>query len=518
MARDKLILIIILVVAAVFRLYRNDKLQFWSDDEAVHQAVIQRMIINRRPTLVSPQPTLGTSVGSFFHIFSLPLWLITGSDPALVLTIFSLIGIFTTYIIYLLGKEVGDKRLGLLSAFFYASSFLASVYDRRWWPITYTPLLSGAAIYLAIRLVLKKKYRNLPLLALIAATSIHGDPAMIMVGLFSLILIILFKIVIPLKYWLISVLIVAVLASPLILFELRHPGAIVNPLLITISIKQNENELFKSTYASSFPLAFDTLSYLVFPKSSKYLEQYLYPGNVDISSVSSLLSGWLVMILMLFPAALLFCGRINQKEKQRLKIVLLFGAVFFAGLLMFGLVYKHEVQRVYLTLLFPIAFVLISKSVIKLYKKFPVASTVFVSIFIVVNVYALITSKFQYPLSVRSQAVSIIISKIGTSYFSLYAVNDPYLESGGITQLFVMANRIPKKSFAYGPHDWLFRSHSLYFTEPDSNDQERIAVIAPAEYQLLDSLQGNVLFEKNIDTVKVYILDNTSREFKENLL
>lgn len=518
MARDKLILLIILVVAIAFRFYRNDKLQFWSDDEAVHQAVIQRMIINRRPALVSPQPTLGTSVGSLFHIFSLPLWLISGSDPELALAIFSLVGVLTTYIIYLLGKEIGGKRLGLLSAFFYASSFLASVYDRRWWPITYTPLLSGAAIYFAIRLALNREYRNLPLLALIASTSIHGDPAMIMVGLFSLIVILAFKISVPLKYWLITFLIVAVLASPLILFELRHRGAILEPLLMTIGRKQSENKLPSPTYLSSFPLVINTLSYLILPESSQRLEKYLYPGNSDTVSTGSILPGLGVMSLMLFPVALLLGGKINSKEKQKLKILLLFGAAFFAGLLMFGLVYKHEVQRVYFTLLFPIAFILISKSVIRLYKQLPVVSAVCVSIISVVNINSLITSKFQYPLSVRNQAVSAIISEIGTSDFSLYAANDPYLESGGITQLFVMSNRIPKKSFAYGPHDWLFRSHSLYFTEPDSNDQEKIAFIAPAGYQIPDVLRPNVLLEKNIDTVKVYVLDNANREFKENLL
>lgn len=150
------LLILILIISAFFRFYNFQNFQYWSADEEIASAVVLRMINARQITLISPNTNLGSSLGSFFHIASVPLFLIANLNPIIVVGIIPLIGILTMYVIYLAGKNLKDNRLGLVASFLYSSSFLATIYDKRWWPLTLNCLLTSLSL-LALFKIIKEK-------------------------------------------------------------------------------------------------------------------------------------------------------------------------------------------------------------------------------------------------------------------------------------------------------------------------------------------------------------------------
>lgn len=512
MKSPRLLFLIIALLVLAFRFARNDMLQFWSDDEEIHAAVVQRMIVTKRPTLVSPQPTLGTSIGSLFHMASVPLFLISNMDPEKILSLFSLTGLLTTLAIYVLGKEIGGKKLGIVASFLYATSFLAGLYDRRWWPITWTPLLSTVGLLSAIRLIKTRRHRYLLVLSAVSATALHGDPAMMLFGLFTIVIIAVYRIRLPIYILVISFLIFLIAASPIALFELRHPGTIVKPLFETLHRKQSAN-IHHSELLPALTLTAETVRWLFFPKPTDHLEPLLYPMPMTKNSMEEAAQIVLVALALGYFSLQAYRSRKNDPE---LFILLLYILTFFLGLSIFTGIYRHEAQRVYVTLLFPAFFVIAAWILLRVTTRRNFLLVGILFIYLTVNTATLLKSRYKYPLSTRQDVVNTAIKKLRGKNFSLYVTGDPYLESGGFTRLFILAGAIPKKSFTDKTLGWWYRTHSLYLTEPTEEDQERIVIISPSIVST--KFSEDVLFDQSIDTIRLLILDNESGWFKEDRL
>lgn len=508
----RLLFLIIALLAFVFRFSRNDMLQFWSDDEEIHAAVVQRMIVTKRPTLVSPQPTLGTSIGSFFHMASVPIFLIGQMDPQKILSLFSISGLLTTLAVYFLGKETGGRKLGIVASFLYATSFLAALYDRRWWPITWTPLLSAIGFLAASRFIRTQHHRYLLVLAAVTASALHGDPAMMLFGLFTAVIILTYQIHVPIRTWIAVSAIVMLAASPLVLFELRHPGTMVKPLIETLRRKQS-TKVQDSGLLPAITLTAETARWLFVPKEITPLEQLLYPMRVTTDSLELFIQT--VVFLIILGYFSLSAYR-SQKEHPALFVILIYMLTFFLGLFVFTGIYRHQPQRVYLTLLFPAFFVIAAWTLLRVTTHRNFLLTGFLILYLTVNTVTLLKSRYKYPLPARQEIVKTAINALGGKDFSLYVLGDPYLESGGFTRLFILSGAIPKKSFTDKTLGWWYRTHGLYLTEPTEEDQGRIVIVVPSLFSTRFS--EHMLLYQSIDTIRLLILDNESRWFREDHL
>src|SRR4030042_3512086 len=134
--------IFILLIAAFFRFYNFSQLQYFSGDEEILTAVERHMIWDRSPTLIVPNTHLGFGLGPFFHYILAPFYFLTNFNLITLQIIPSLLGVVTTYLVYLGGNIIGGKKMGLLAGFLYASSSLIALYDRRLWPLTLNSFMS----------------------------------------------------------------------------------------------------------------------------------------------------------------------------------------------------------------------------------------------------------------------------------------------------------------------------------------------------------------------------------------
>src|SRR3990167_1137091 len=211
--RQVLLIVIVLLISLLFRFYNFQNLQYWSEDEEMSAALVGRMIVEKRIGLVSQNLALNFSLGSFFHLLSVPFFALSHLNPIPVLLVMSGLGVLTTFMIFLAGKLLADFKEGLVASFIYASSFVISLADRRWWTLSLNPLLMTLAIISVWQLTRKKFIFIIPLSVAIGFAG-HADPTIGIVAVAAVIAFFVFKFPIIRKEYLAGLIILMIFASP----------------------------------------------------------------------------------------------------------------------------------------------------------------------------------------------------------------------------------------------------------------------------------------------------------------
>ncbi len=235
--------ILILAIAAFFRLYRIREYITFLGDEGRDVLVVKRMIVDRKFTLLGPITSVGSMyMGPVYYYFMVPfLWLskFDPVGPAIMVVIFSLL---TIYLIYKISSEYFKSKIpGFISGFLYAISPLPIIYGRSSWNPNIVPFFSTLIIYSILKVIISKKAIWLLVagLALGILLQLHYVTFMFLPILAAIF--ILFRPKIPLKYYLSGVFCFLLSYSPFIFFELRHEFVNTNSLLRFLWQQKNES-------------------------------------------------------------------------------------------------------------------------------------------------------------------------------------------------------------------------------------------------------------------------------------
>lgn len=505
----------ILVLSFVFRFYNFQNLQYWSADEETAAAVVYRMIAQKTISLVSFNANLGVSVGSFFHVLSVPVFLISFLNPVLILLITSGLGLITTLLIYWAGKLIGGHRLGLISAFLYSSSFLIGIYDRRWWTLTPNPLLATIAVISLIKIVSYK--RSIFLIPLVGSIgfAFHSDPSLAVIALASLFTFIYFRPKFSKKALVLGSLTLLVFVAPLVLFEFRHPGTIINPLMKSVG-KGGTVNLMNINF-SPIVVPVKTVGMILAPTPTKYLEnQFDFSKTLEkpyFSPLPEIVGG----ILIIYPLYLILKRKLKQITQMQAVVILnLFFISFIIGTAIWRFLYHKGIEQHYFTVMFPIAILMVSCSLSKLTENKKLLLAAILLIFLFLNIRVLLNSSLQYPLARKVVLVKELSKEIGPSDFSLYVLEGGWLGVGGWTELFIFNSKHPKKSYIYPYYDWIYRTHSLYTVTPTTVDQEKIVIIGTSVNLPYD--KSKEIARKREGNIEGVVLDNSNSWFDEKTI
>lgn len=478
---SQLTLILILLLALFFRFYRLLQLQYFSFDDEIFTLVINRIVRQQVFMLVSPNTTIAVSLGSFFHLFSALFFKLLNFESITILTLGSVWGVLTTYFMYLTGRELKNQEVGLIAAFIYATSFLISLSDRRWWPLTPDPFLILVAVYSLSKIVKGRLLYSLPLV-IAGSIAWHADPSLAIIPLAFILAVVIFNIPLKHRHHLPALIALTASIAPLILFELRHPGSISHPIQILFA------RLFESkgeTYAYATPYnpltTLNDFTRAFFPRPSMNLEEYLSPFPQILSPALSPLSQIITLSLLLTP---LYSVLVRPaKDKTAILIVYLFLIAFIVGTLFFNLIFKHNIHQHYYVVIWPVAVLLAAFTLEWLSRRHLILPASFLILFLGVNLAALQQSSFQYPAHNKDQIAGQIIASLSNQPFSLYIQgNDRDVD--GIGGLFFARSRFPQNSSYYLPLDWVYRAYSLYplAVAPDYT-QPQVVIIYPYYHQ-----------------------------------
>jgi hypothetical protein len=144
----KLLLILIFAAGAV-RFWKIPELGYFMMDEERDAFLVRRMLVDRRPLLIGGSIPGGINVGPlFFYISAIP-FAMSGLNPLGPAWAAAAIGIIGVIGVFVVGKELFGRRVGLLAAVFAGFSLVNIVYQRPWWPLTLSQLVTLVA-YLAL--------------------------------------------------------------------------------------------------------------------------------------------------------------------------------------------------------------------------------------------------------------------------------------------------------------------------------------------------------------------------------
>ncbi len=213
---------IILLLAIFFRFYRlHNWLSFGMDQE--YEAFLVKNIVTGKhfPLIGVNASDTGLYLGPAFIYFATVPYVLFGGNPIGWGITASLLGLLTVYLIIRIGKEMLSENTGIFAGLIYASSFLVSFYDRKFWnpmPIPLFSLLMGLFLFR----IMQRKSSNLVWLSVIFALSFHIHLSLLIFTPIILFIIWIRRKIFSKKLILLSFALFLLIQTPIIAFEIRH--------------------------------------------------------------------------------------------------------------------------------------------------------------------------------------------------------------------------------------------------------------------------------------------------------
>ncbi len=143
--------IMVLLMAAFFRLYKIDQYMIFLGDQGRDAVVIKQMLDIHHFPLIGPPTSVGNIyLGPLYYYMMLPPMAFFGLSPIAASVMVALFGVATVALIYYLGKNWFNRKSGLIAAFLYAISPINIAYSNFSWnpnPLPFFSLLTLLSLY-----------------------------------------------------------------------------------------------------------------------------------------------------------------------------------------------------------------------------------------------------------------------------------------------------------------------------------------------------------------------------------
>jgi 4-amino-4-deoxy-L-arabinose transferase-like glycosyltransferase len=142
------ILAVVLLVAAVMRLYRIDGYMIFLGDQGRDAIVVRRLLVNYDPILVGPGTSVGNMyLGPLYYYLMAPVLYLAGYSPVGPAVMVALLSVATVFMIWFVGRKWFGVWAGLVASGLYAiSPAIIDLANFSWNP-NIMPFFSLLAIY-----------------------------------------------------------------------------------------------------------------------------------------------------------------------------------------------------------------------------------------------------------------------------------------------------------------------------------------------------------------------------------
>ncbi|MFC1727715.1 ArnT family glycosyltransferase [Patescibacteria group bacterium] len=338
------LILVILLGAAFLRLYRIADYMTFLGDEGRDALVVKRMIVDHKPTLLGPTASVGGFfLGPIYYFFMIPFLWVFKLDPVGPAVMVALFGLATIFLIYRVGKQFFDVKVGLLAAAFYAVSPLMIAYNRSSWNPNIMPFFSLLAIYSIWRVAVKKQgyYLGLIGLCLGVAFQLHYLAVFLSLVIGAYLLLFARKSA-RLKDYLLGVVGFLLTFSPFLLFELRHQFPNLKSLYRFV--------LYGKETGVAARKVVPKLAEIFFRIFSRFVTDSREPIN------------WIIVVLSL-SIFIFLLWRSRKKKISKTYFLLAVWMVVGIGLFVF---YRKDVYDHYLGFLYPLPYILTALVLVKI--------------------------------------------------------------------------------------------------------------------------------------------------------
>ena len=158
--RQKLFLLFVLVLSLSLRLINlADWFHFEMDEEVIGWK-LRPFLQDGKSFLIGGGTPLGFHLGpAFYYLSAIPLFF-SRLDPIGWGVAAAIFGTITVCLMWLAGKSLYGRRVGLMAALLWAAGFTAVMSDRHWWPLVLDPILALAVILLLDKIYVIPLHRS----------------------------------------------------------------------------------------------------------------------------------------------------------------------------------------------------------------------------------------------------------------------------------------------------------------------------------------------------------------------
>ena len=529
---------LIALLAFVLRAINLEQLFYFTYDEEIPAFVGRRLILWHHLPLIGGATPFGFHLGPYFYWFYSSLLFVGRLNPLMWGIAGAILSMATTLLIYIVGKNFFNKRVGVTAAIFWAFSFLANVYDRHLWALSWGPITCLLVLYFLYKIISAaslsspRSFLSLPsplsfprkresstfytiLLAVTLALSIHADPSnLIFIGLTVLALISLKVDKLSKKLFTIFFFLLISIA-PLVFFDLRHDFANIKPVanyLKASSSNSGINAKYVVANALLFPQTLTRLTYTF--GDNEVNKQYSYCRNFiaeKFAAVPPLLVFGSSILLIAFMV-ISFRSRHDPAKKSVLLLAFCV-LLYFVGILAYGTLLKGDIFEHYIAGLFPVLLLVLAFFVAKL----PKLTWLFViGLFITLNLYKLSMAVNSQGLMVKREAIQYTMQEVGDKPFSLDSLSTCW-KWNGYRYLFTVFGREPVKSYVDPNFAYLYGTTPVAEKHPATVVSFVVHDFAPETpqfYNRYKQLKSHEISSKTFGSIEVIIMDNSTGWFK----
>jgi hypothetical protein len=515
------LLIFILFLGFVFRIVNFSQNYYYGIDEELMNLIQKQIALAQHFPMVGSFSAIGSFLLPYFYYIGALILKVSNLSPIGQGYFAAILGVISSFFIFRLGTKLINQKIGLLSAFFYSTSFLMVLFDRRFWHISISPLLT----ILTILFLHSIKKGNLKFVYLLMLTLLAGwstDYVNLILFLFVIVMWFLWKLPILKKEVMISIVLFLVLNTPLLIFEIRHDFYSSNILLnyfndknVTVEQEKRSHLLNRTREDQAIfsiiqPfISFSRSIYMVtdknITKQHSYCQQYVDDRNKD--------QGWMLpMLTLLLTAWFFYLGIKNKINQDGFKLLSIFFGVYIIGLLIYGYLFSSDIFEHYLANLFPVWFLILGVVVSTIKSRILLAGIILG--FLIINSYSILTAYNPLGWKYKSEIATFVATTLKGDKFSLESIGSCH-NWDGFYYSFVSSGVIPVKSMYDPTYSW------LYDYTPDIKHPDKVVMLfaKPTFYdqkieQAKEKYSPFILEKAQFGDIEVWILDNKKRMFE----
>lgn len=430
------ILLAILTVGAILRLYKIDQYLTFLGDEGRDVIIVRRLLVNFDPILIGPGTSIGNMyLGPLYYYLIAPALFLAGFSPVGPAVMVAILAVATIWLVWRIGREwfpsIGSGQVAwgaLIAAGLYAISPTVIIYSRSSWNPNIMPFFALLCIYSIWKVWQRHEWKWLVVLGISYAFVLQSHylglllaPVLFLFWILTLrnLKKVPFQKTVEIKNFLrisaISFSLLAILMSPLVIFDARHGWMNFGAMKKFFTERQ--------TTVSAKPWNAIPKTWPIYEKMNTRL---LTGHNEVVGKYTS------VALVVLF--AWLFVNRKKIDRKLYAPCFILFAWLGFS-LLGLGL-YKQEIYDHYYGFFFPAPFLLLGAAVSLIYG---VTNSRAVKTLLVMGLAVLVyenvlNSPVRFPPNMQLQRSRSVAEKIaiesGGERFNLAVVAERNYEDG----------------------------------------------------------------------------------------
>ncbi|MEK9147225.1 MAG: hypothetical protein AAB639_03445 [Patescibacteria group bacterium] len=506
-------LALLLLATFITRIVKLEDLFYFTYDESVFAFVGRRMALWHHIPLIGGATPLGVHVAPYFYWF-FALTLIVGKlNPLFWGYIAAALAVATTFMMYKVGILIDSKKVGITAAILWAFSYMANVYDRHFWGLTFGPLFSLLVIY-SLYKIKRGNQKFIYVLGLILAFVIHADLSYYVFLVLAVVAWIIFKL--PLnKKTLVALAIILSSFIPLVIFDLRHNFANTKPVLEFIQAGRNNPGFESQKFIDNSLLFPRTLTRLVYTFGDNQIaKQYSYCVSYVLEKFRAIPWYLVVLssvILIAFVIKHLRGSPVNS-ARVGFRLIALLLVLYFFGIQLYGTIFRADIFEHYITGILAAFLLILAKVVSYLPKNLWL---VFLAIFVTVNLYKLLNTQNSQGLETKRLAIEYTMQQVGGKPFSLDSLSTCW-KYNGYRYLFTVFGREPVKSYVDPSFAYLYGTTPVAEKHPATVVAFVVHDFAPETeefYRRYALLKSHEIKSTIFGVVEVIIMDNSTGWF-----